>query len=280
MGGVSERGLGMEIRHYREKAGLSLGKVGSLLGWSANTMSRLERGLRPDTTTEEVSAILAAIDVTGEDRDRLMRMAVGYSKQGWWEDSTTNLTDQARTYLAFETRASRIVNVEPLLVPGLLQTPDYSRALLTAIGVEERQITGRIARRLGRQELLTRPNAPELLFIINELSMKQPVGGYGIMSRQIRHIIEQADRPNVAVHVIPTRMAAHPALLGGFVMLDFADEPSVVHIEGRQSGMFPENPAEIHEYRLAAERMMDLVLGEQESLELLSTIAEEMERAR
>jgi transcriptional regulator with XRE-family HTH domain len=280
MGGVGERGLGMELRHFREKAQLTLEKVGSVLGWSPNTMSRLERGLRPDTTTEEVSAILAAIGVTGEDRDRLMRMAVGYTQEGWWENNNTNITDQAKTYLALESRAARIVNVEPLLVPGLLQTPDYCRALLTAIGVEERQITGRIARRLGRQELLTRPNAPQLIFIISELSLRQPVGGNAIMGRQVRHIMEQAERPHVSIRIIPAGVAAHPGLLGGFVVLDFSDEPSVVHIEGRQSGIFPENPREVHEYRLATERMMELALSEQGSQDVLRSIAEDLERAR
>src|SRR5882757_4845483 len=112
LGGVGERGLGMELRFHREKARLSCEKVGEVLNWSANTVSRLERGLRPDTTPEEVSAILAAIGVMGEDRDRLMRMAKGYSEHGWWENNDSNMTDQARTYLKFESKAIRIIDVE------------------------------------------------------------------------------------------------------------------------------------------------------------------------
>jgi hypothetical protein len=99
-----------------------LEKVGAVPGWSANTMSRLERGLRPDTTSDEVSAILAAIGVMGADRDRTMRMARG-ELGGWWEKTSADLSDQARTYLAFESRASRIISVLPLLVPGLCRPP-------------------------------------------------------------------------------------------------------------------------------------------------------------
>lgn len=278
-GGVGERGLGMELRHYREKAGLSLERVGEVLGLSANTMSRLERGLRPDTTTDEVSAILAAIEVYGDDRDRLMRMAVGYSTQGWWE-GTPNLSDQARIYLKFETRATRIVNVEPLLVPGLLQAPDYMHSLLLAFGVDKSQIYGRIARRLGRQEILVRRDPPELVFVVCERALRDPLGGHVVMARQIRHMAEQAERPNVSIRIIPTSVVAHPALRGAFVVLEFDGESPVVHIEGRRSGMFPEDPAEVEEYRLAAERSTDLALGEQESLDLLRAIAEDMERAR
>lgn len=280
LGGVGERGLGMELRQYRERAHLSLEKVGDVLGWSPNTMSRLERGLRPDTTTDEVSAILAAIGVTGPDRDRLMRMAIGYSEQGWWENNNANLSDQARTYLKFETKATRIVDVEPLLVPGLLQTADYCRALLTAFGVDQSQITGRIARRLGRQELLTRPNAPQMVFLVSELALRQPLGGYTTMARQVRHLAEESERRHVSVQVIPTSVVAHPGLRGAFVVLEFADEPPVVFIEGLMSGMFPENPDEIAAYRLEADRLTDLVLAEQESQELLRAIAEDLERAR
>lgn len=278
LGGVGDRGLGMELRYYREKAGMSCAQVGAVLGWSANTISRLERGLRPETTAEEVSAILAAIGVTGGDRDRIMRMAKGYREQGWWEGNKVHLTDQARTYLKFEARATRIVDVEPLLVPGLLQTADYCRALMAAFGVEVREIEGRIARRLGRQAILTRPDPPEFVFIVSELMLRQPVGGASVMARQVRRIIEDAERPRVSVRVMPATVAAHPGLLGPYVVLEFADEPTVVFIEGRMSGMFPENPDEIAEYKLAAERLAGLALGEQESLRLLHAIAEDLER--
>lgn len=279
-GGVGERGLGMELRQFREQARLSLEKVGDVLGWSANTMSRLERGLRSETTAEEVSAILAAIGVTGPDRDRLMRMARGYHEQGWWEDNSAQLTDQARTYLKFERRATRIVNVEPLIVPGLLQTPDYCRALLTAFGVDEDDIETRMARRLGRQAILTRPQPPELVALLCEFALRQPVGGPAAMSRQVRHLVEAMERPHISVRVIPASIPAHPALAGAFVVLEIAEEPTIVHIEGRMSGMFPQNPKEVDAYRLDAERLTNLALSEQKSRDLLRAIARDMERAR
>jgi transcriptional regulator with XRE-family HTH domain len=280
LGGVGDRGLGMELRYYREKAGMSCAQVGAVLGWSANTISRLERGLRPETTAEEVSAILAAIGVTGADRDRIMRMAKGYREQGWWEGNRLHLTDQARTYLKFEARATRIVDVEPLLVPGLLQTADYCRALFDAFGVDPMQLEGRVARRLGRQAILTKPGAPELLFLVSELALRQPVGGPTVMARQVRRMIEDAERPNVTIRVLPAHIAAHPGMLGGFVVVEFADEPAVVFIEGRLSGMFPENPDEIADYRLAMERLTDLTADERQSVRLLDAIAEDLEKVR
>jgi hypothetical protein len=239
-------------------------------------MSRLERGLRPDTTTEEVSAILAAIGVMGADRDRTMRMARG-ELEGWWEKTNADLSDQARTYLQFEHRATRIIDVEPLLVPGLLQTPDYTHALLVAFGVDTSQIPGRIARRVGRQKLLDRASPPEVIFVVTELAVRQPLGGSLVMARQLRHMVHQARRPHVVLRIIPKGIVAHPGLLGGFVVLEFADDPAVVYVEGRRSGLFPDSQEEIEAYRLDAERSTDLALAKQESLDLLLTIAEDLE---
>jgi transcriptional regulator with XRE-family HTH domain len=278
-GGVGERGLGMELRVLRKNSGISLEKLGEVLGWSANTISRLERGLRPDTMAEEVSALLAAMGVTGSERERIMRMARGYREQGWWEDNSDQLTDQARTYLKFERRATRIIDVEPLLVPGLLQTPDYYRALLSALDIPDDEAETRISRRLGRQALLSRPQPPDLIFVVTELMLRQPLGGHAVMARQVRRIRDEAERPHMSVRLLPASMVAHPALHGAFVMLEFADEPAVVYVEGRMSGLFPENPKEIGFYKLATDRLTSMALDEQRSIDLLHSIAKDLERA-
>lgn len=279
-GTVGERSLGMEIRARRVERGLSLEKVGDVLGWSANTMSRFERGQRPDTRPEEISAMLAAIGIMGSDRDRLMRMAGGNSGQGWWESSFTRLTDQPRTYLRLESKTAHLTSVQPLLVHGLLQTPDYCRALMVATGQPEEEIEGRIARRLARQALLTRREPPTLDFIMTELMLRQPVGGPTVMARQVRHIAETAERPNVTVRIVPRTVAAHPGLDGAFTVMEFVDEPSVVHLEGRQSALFPENPDEVEAYILALAKLTDLALDEPASRALLHAVAEDLERAR
>lgn len=279
-GTVGERSLGMEIRARRVERGLSLEKVGDVLGWSANTMSRFERGQRPDTRPEEVSAMLAAIGVTGVERDRLMRMAGGRAGQGWWESTFTLSADHTSTFPRLEASATRIVSVQPLLVPGLLQTADYCRALMVGGGVPEEDIEGRIARRLARQALLTRREPPELLFIVTELLLRQPLGGATVMARQVRHIREAAERPNVTVRVIPSSVSAHPALDGAFTLMEFADQPSVVHVDGRWGSLFPESPGEIEAYRLALERLVSFTLDVPASRELLRIVAEDLEKAR
>lgn len=278
--GVAGRWLGMELRRFREDAGLSLDTVAAVLDWSASTLSRMERGGRPETTPEEVSALLACMQVRGADRIRTMRLARSRHDQGLWEAVDPTVTDQARIYLTFESTASRIVNVEPLLVPGLLQTSEYCRALFEGIGAEKDQISGRMARRLGRQELLARANCPELVFVIGEAALRRPLPTRLLMARQVRHVVEQTERPKLSVRVMSESVAAHPALLGSFAALEFEDEPPLAFIDGRVSGVFPENPDEIAAYMLDAERILDSAFGEQESVDLMLTIAEDLERAR
>lgn len=279
-GGIGSRGLGLELRWLRQRESLSLEYVARGVGWSANTLSRLERGLRPETTPEEVAGLLGSMRIIGSEREHAMRIAHRYQEQVYSERHDADISDQARMYMTFESKASRIINVEPLLVPGLMQTSDYCRALLTALEVEESKIHGRMARRLGRQELLKGKQGPELVFIITELGMRQPIPTRMLMAQQIRRIAKESERSRVSVRVVPQSVAAHPALRGAFVVLEFDNESSVIFIEGRMSGMFPQTPAEIESYTLATERLMTLALDEGDSRDLLRTIAKDLERGR
>lgn len=280
MAGIGDRGLGMELRELRGQAHLSLDEVAAVMDWSTSTLSRLERGLRPDTTSEEFATLLGVLRCKGKDRTRIMKLVAARQKQGLWEDHDADVTDQAHTFMTFESRASKITSVQPFLVPGLLQTYDYCRILLAAFNVDESKIRGRLSRRLGRQQLLENPKGREFIFIVTELALRQPFGSHLLMAQQVRHIMDEARRPNVSVRVVPTSVVAHPGLHGAFVLLEFQDEPPVVHIEGRLSGLFPENPAEVEAYKLAAETQADLALDDGDSLELLNAIAEDLERAR
>lgn len=277
--GVVSRWLGMELRRLREAARLSLDTVAAVLDWSPNTLSRLERGLRPETTPEEVSALLAAMKVMGDDRVRIMRLAHSRPNPGLWEGIDSKTTDHGRMYQSFEAKAKKITSVEPLMVPGLLQTADYCRAVLTALRVDKSVIMSRMSRRLGRQDQLLRSDGPEARFVIGEGALRRPLPTRLLMAQQLRHIMERAVLPSVSVRVLPDSVA-HPCLRGSLTVLEFTDQQSVVHVEGRMSGLFPENPAEIDAYMSDVEATVDLALSEQDSRDLLSAIVEDLERAR
>lgn len=272
--GISSRGLGADLLRHRKAAGLTLEQVGAGLGTSASTISRLENGKR-EPTVEEVSAILALSGVVGMERERLLAMANGRSGGGSGLVEYSNPTTQSRTYLYFETQATVITNYELMLVPGLAQTADYAFAVVSAIQVDEvdEDIGARVGRRMARQQILLRRNPPRLNLVISEEALRRPVGGPKVMARQLRHLVDLANRPKVSIRVVPAAIPAHAGLLGQFVLLEFAKDPTVVFTEARTTGLFRDDPAEVDLYKMTLEKLTEIALDEAGSVELMRSIA-------
>jgi len=275
--GVVTRGIGFELERLRRAASLTLQDVGDGLGVSASTISRLENGKR-EPTAEEVASILTIVGVVGAERVRLLDQARGGSGLGLVEVSTP--TVQSRTYLNFETRATTITDVEPLLVPGLVQSPDYARAVISAtlVSDDDADIEARVARRMARQAILTRKNPPQLNLIITETALRLPLGGAKTMARQVRHLLDLAERPNVFFRVLTASLVAHPALDGSFVLLDFGDDPPIVFIEDRTTGLFLDDKRKVGIYRLTVEKLTDMALDAEGSMRLMASIAHDLDR--
>jgi transcriptional regulator with XRE-family HTH domain len=275
--GVTTRGIGFELERYRKAAGLNLQQVGDGLGVSASTISRLENGKR-EPSVEEVASILAVIGVTGAERDRLLDQARGGSGLGLVEGS--NPTVQSRMYLNFETRATVITNFELILVPGLVQTAEYAFASISAIMVDEDEpdIEARVARRMARQAILARRTPPQLNLIVTEAALRLPIGGPKVMARQVRHLAELTERSTVSTRVIPADVVGHAGLLGQFVILEFATDPTVVFVEDRATGLFLDEPDRVANYRLTVEKLADVALDERGSLRLMASIARDLDR--
>jgi transcriptional regulator with XRE-family HTH domain len=273
--GVTTRGIGFELERLRKAAGQTLQDVGKGLGVSASTISRLENGKR-EPTIEEVAGMLAIIGITGAERDRLLDQARGGNGSGLLE--ANNPTVQSRTYLNFESRATVITDFELMLVPGLAQTPEYAYAIISAIQVDENDtaVEVRVGRRMARQAILARRTPPFLNLIITEAALRLPIGGPDVMARQVRHLIDLADRPHVSIRVIPADVVGHAGLLGQFVVLDFANDKTVVFIEDRTTGLFLDDPVRAALYRLTVEKLAAAALDEQGSVQLMASIARDL----
>ncbi|WP_447006526.1 helix-turn-helix domain-containing protein [Saccharothrix isguenensis] len=271
---VTTRGIGFELERLRRTAKLNLDQVSKGIGVSAATLSRLENGKR-QPKVEEVASILTVVGVTGAERDRLLDQARGGSGLGLVEGSSP--TVQSRTYLNFETRAVNITSFQLMLVPGLAQTAEYAYAAISALMLdqEEPNIEARVARRMARQAILGRPKAPQLNLIIAEYALRLSLGGPQIMARQVRHLVELSQRPNVATRIVPNSVVGHPGLAGQFVLLEFAKDSDIVFVEDRATGLFLDDPIRVANYRLAVEKLRDVALDEQESLRLMASIAED-----
>jgi transcriptional regulator with XRE-family HTH domain len=275
--GVNTRGIGLELQRLRKDTGLSVAAVGDQLGVSASTISRMETGKR-EPTSEEVASILTVLGVKGVEREKLIDQSRRQDDLDMMESATS--TEQSRNFLNFEQRATKIVEFQPLLVPGLGQTAEYAHTVLSALRVRDtdEDLEPWVRQRMGRQAILARRNPPELHLIVTEVGLRQPVGGPNMMAKQVRRLIELAEKPNVTISVLPASVAEHPGLLGQFLIMDFADDPTVVYVEDRTTGLFLDDEDKVALYTLTAEKLTDLALDGKGSLRLLTSIARDLER--
>ncbi|MEU5845120.1 MULTISPECIES: helix-turn-helix domain-containing protein [Saccharopolyspora] len=269
------RGLGAELRAARLKTGLEAQEVGKRLGWSKSTMSRVENGMRRVNETD-VSAVLAVLGVTGDEREKLLSLARELDQPVWWETgSTTGLPTQLTALLGFERDAHRITELSITLVPGLLQTHDYARALMLGGGVSESDVDARVAIRRGRQDIITRRNPVQFVAIIDQGALLRPVGDSTVMADQLQQLIKAAALPNVEIRMLP--FGVHPGIDGSFSLFEFPKAPSIVHLEHHRSSGFLDEPEDVSAYVTLRDNVLSTALSVDESVELLSQSADEWE---
>jgi transcriptional regulator with XRE-family HTH domain len=274
---INTRGIGLELQRLRKERKLSCAQVGDALGVSASTISRTETG-KKEATSELVASILTVLGVKGVEREQLIDQARRQGEPGLVESTTS--TEQSRNYRNFELKATRITDFELALVPGLAQTAEYAHAILSAlrVGDSDEDIEAWLGLRISRQAILARRQPPELHLILTEWSLRQPIGGAKTMSRQVGHLVELAERRNITINIIPIGVVAHAGLTGQFVILDFASDPAIVHVEDRTTGLFLDDQDKVARYRLTVEKLTDVALDAEASVRLLKSIAIDLGR--
>ena len=182
--------------------------------------------------------MLDLYEVTGPVyRDELLEMARRATERGWWQSYGGVVPVALGNLIGLETEAATIRTYEPELVPGLLQTADYARAVIRAgrPGDTVQEIDRRVEVRLERQEVLTRtdPPPPKVSVVLNEGVLARRVGGPEVMRAQLEHLTRERDRANIIIQILPFSSGAHPAMVGPFTMLTFLDpaDPGVVNVE-------------------------------------------------
>ena len=209
-------------------------------------------------------------------REALITLARSARQKGWW----TKYQDVfLGSYVELEAEASAIRVFEPVLVPGLLQTEAYTRALIRA-SLVVRDIEQRVVARMQRQALLEGDGAPGLWAVIDEAALTRPVGGAATMREQLDWLIRARDQQNVTIQVIRTAQGAHPGMDGSFVILDFANPDffaPVVFLEHATDGLYLEEPEEIARYTLMFDHLRAIALGPDESVTLMETVKDRLD---
>ena len=274
---VRTRRLCRELKRLRTDAGLNVDEAGRRAGLSGPTISRIESAKR-GMTVDEVEKLLDTYQVPVPQQREYLEMAERAAERGWWQAYGSALTDATQTQIALEEDATTITNFEPVVVPGLLQTAAYARAVISTGWIQAaRKIEAKVAARMARQAILTKPAPPRLVAILDEAVLHREVGGRGVMARQLRQLIDAATtQPNVTVLVIPFTVGAHAATEGPFAILEFGVEPGAVLLEGKTADLFLEEDDEIAAYQDTASRLQQSALEVDDSVALIERVLREM----
>jgi transcriptional regulator with XRE-family HTH domain len=244
--------LGAQLRRLREAADISAEKAGYEIRASRSKISRIETG-RVGLKIRDIEDLLTLYGVTDPpERSQVLDLARQSSTPDWWTKYGDLLPGWFESYLGLESAAETIRGFQVQFVPGLFQTEDYARAV-TRLGhqaapVEE--IERRVALRLQRQELLTRPSPPQVWMIMDEAVLRRPYGGTDVMRAQLRHLLDTARLPHVTLQVVPFSHGGHAAASGSFSILRFAerDLPDIVYIEQLTSAVYLDQRPDVEHY--------------------------------
>jgi transcriptional regulator with XRE-family HTH domain len=262
---MHSRTVAAELRSLREKRGLSCADVAKTLGVSASKISRIETG-NSGLQVRDVTALLEFYQVPTAKRNKLLELLRRGDHKGWWERQA-GLPHLWRTLINFENKATRIENYEALVIPGLLQTSEYTAAMIrgTEPALSNSELDNLVASRMARQTLLTRATAPRFLAVADP----------GVMKRQLRNLLENAERPNVDIRVLPIKAGSHAGLRGPFMILDFESEPGLVFVENHETGIFLDDEADLAGYRLAMRNILNLALAADATNEMIFSVTAE-----
>lgn len=279
---VRRRELGALLRKLRKGKDLTVDQVTTYLECSASKISRIETGQR-GATPRDVRDLCDLYGVTNQaERERLVGLAREGKQQGWWQ--SYDLPFATPMYVGLEAEAVRIKDYDSAVIPGLLQSADYLRALHDDPLPEptDRELTPelvqrRVEARLIRQQLLTRRQPPPLEFwaIMDEAALHRLIGGPAVMGAQLKRVVEAMQLPNVTVQVIPYSIGPHPALNSTFNILEFSGAaPHLVYSEGLAGFIFMEREEDVERYNDVFRHLADIALTPDQSADLMIRLAE------
>lgn len=272
---LRRRRLGVELRRYREAAGVTIDVVAERLGCSTSKISRIETG-HTNASATDVNDMLIFYGVNPDIVNNLVEIAQDGRQRGWWHPYSTVLNS---TYVDFEAGARSIWTYEQQVIPGLLQSEDYAAALIGSARWDDtdQRIAQRVRVRMQRQSLLIQDDPIDLWVVLDEAVVSRPVGGDAVMREQLRHLLESARLPNVTLQILPFAVGAHAAMDGAFAILDFPTDgdPALVFAENAAGGVFLEKDDELRKYREVFDTIRAAALDPEASSEMIEMLVEE-----
>jgi len=271
------REVGAALKRIRQELGWPAYRLAERLDWTPSHISRSEAGKRKVTDVDagyylgmcgapngEVQEVLKAVR---EPDDYRLQLHQGQP------------VDRLRSLIFFESTAAEIYTVEPIYIPGFMQTPDYARALFEGGGrANPAEIEDNVRARMSRHAVLDRSKPPKCVFYVHENALRMPVGGPGAMSEQLLHLLFLGDRAHCAIRVIPVSAGVPGMTVGSFHIFRFKEDPPVVYVQHETTSEFLENDYEMDAYRDILNRVASVALDGAQSRARLAAMAGSYER--
>lgn len=275
--------LAEHLRQERERAGLKQDRAARDLGWSESKLQRIETGVVGVSVTDTRALLQLYGTADQEIVDRLVLLAQQARRRDRFTPYRKFFSAEYQTLLSYEQSAAEVLVVNAFLLPGLLQTSEYARALLSVKHSGDK-LEGLVEARAVRQEILDRPDGPRFVFVVDEGALRRHVGGSQVLFRQLVHLRRIAERPNVTLHITPFTAGAHLGLWELFVIMTIPastltgeSEQTIVYREaGDAEFLVRSDESRIKEYRTSFDVLMGESLDQAETVKMLDRLIDGM----
>ncbi|MGW1159403.1 helix-turn-helix domain-containing protein [Streptomyces sp. NPDC002519] len=281
---VYRRQLSAQLKELHDQSGKTLAEVGAIIEVNQGSLSRIMNGDR-GTSPVLVKALLDCYGVTDaavrEDILDLVRADQARSKKWWRKYSAVINTTQYGGYLELEQSATTLRSYEPQLVPGLLQTREYARQVITAMRVDldAKQVEALVDVRMNRQAILAREDSPppKLWAVIDEAAFRRIESKPAVLKEQLEHLLDVEPRPNITLQLLPFEIGFHPGLYGSFMLMGFPEpNPDVVWVENLTNSVYFEGSDDVGRYTEVFDHLRATALGPPETRSRIKDMLKEL----
>ncbi|MFC3998228.1 helix-turn-helix domain-containing protein, partial [Nocardiopsis sediminis] len=256
-------------------AGLTTPQVVQELGWAAGKLSKIENSETQTVKSVDLDRMLDLYEVSDPAvREAMQRLARDAKERGWWAKYREVFGAQALP--DFEAEASVIRCFEGLVVPGLLQTPEYAHALFQGGRYAgPKDIARRVEARMARRNILTKFNPAQLNVVMDEAALRRMIGGPAVMKDQMAHLLYMAQLPNIEIRLLPFAIGSHAALVAPFSILEFTADSaqSIVHVDTVTDSAFFEEPGDVERYSATFDDIQAIALNVAPSMDFIQDVA-------
>ncbi|GAA1753113.1 helix-turn-helix transcriptional regulator [Streptomonospora arabica] len=272
---VRRRRLAAELRRLRDAQGLKLSAAAKLADVPASTLSNIETAEARRIKARDIDALADLYQAPAEAREALHELARESKEQGWWSKYKDVFGGNALP--DFEVEASMIRTYQCQVIPGLLQTPEYSEAVFRGgRAYTENEVQRLVEARLQRQQILSRHDPPQIWAVIDEAALRRKLDHPHVMRDQLQHLLNVATRHNVDIQVLPFTAGMHAGLAGSFVILDFPAEmdPGIVYTETATDSLFVQDVPSVQRFVTIFANLNSAALRPPHTLKFIQQIME------